>query len=187
MADDKKYYYLKLKENFFDSDAMIVLESMPDGYLYSNILLKLLCRGDYYKRGYRVIDLKTSNASILKFISSAVRVDSEKTFEAIEVLRDLNLIEFTVDKIIVRDLNIDLDRNRCSKKYKEWRRAVFERDDYTCKKCGFRGVKLNAHHIKEWAIYPDHRFLLENGVTLCEKCHRNKKELTKWQKKNITG
>ncbi|NWK12126.1 phage replisome organizer, partial [Clostridium cadaveris] len=36
MADNKKYYYLKLKDNFFDTDAMIVLESMPDGYLYSN-------------------------------------------------------------------------------------------------------------------------------------------------------
>lgn len=44
MADNKKYYYLKLKENFFDSEEMIILESMPDGYLYSNILLKLYLR-----------------------------------------------------------------------------------------------------------------------------------------------
>lgn len=44
MADNKKYYYLKLKDNFFDTDGMIVLESMPDGYLYSNILLKLYLR-----------------------------------------------------------------------------------------------------------------------------------------------
>lgn len=41
MADNKKYYYLKLKDNFFDSEEMIILESMPDGYMYSNILLKL--------------------------------------------------------------------------------------------------------------------------------------------------
>ena len=44
MADNKRYYYLKLKENFFDSDEMILLESMPDGYLYSNILLKMYLR-----------------------------------------------------------------------------------------------------------------------------------------------
>jgi predicted phage replisome organizer len=44
MADDKKYYYLKVKENFFDSEQMIVLESMQDGHLYSNILLKLYLR-----------------------------------------------------------------------------------------------------------------------------------------------
>ena len=39
--DSRKYYYLKLKENFFESDGMILLENMKDGYLYSNILLKL--------------------------------------------------------------------------------------------------------------------------------------------------
>lgn len=44
MADTKRYYYLKLKDDFFESDEMIVLESMPDGYLYSNILLKLYLR-----------------------------------------------------------------------------------------------------------------------------------------------
>lgn len=44
MSDNKKYYYMKLKENFFDSDEMIVLESMPDGYLYTNILMKLYLR-----------------------------------------------------------------------------------------------------------------------------------------------
>lgn len=41
MADNKKYYYFKLKEGFFDSPDMIILESYPDGMLYSNILLKL--------------------------------------------------------------------------------------------------------------------------------------------------
>lgn len=42
--DNKKYYYLKLKEDFFESDSMILLENMRDGYLYSNILLKLYLR-----------------------------------------------------------------------------------------------------------------------------------------------
>ena len=41
MADSKKYYYLKLKENFFDSDDMKLLQAMKDGYMYSDILLKL--------------------------------------------------------------------------------------------------------------------------------------------------
>lgn len=44
MSDNKKYYYLKLKENFFESDTLILLESQKDGYLYSNILLKLYLR-----------------------------------------------------------------------------------------------------------------------------------------------
>ena len=41
MADNRKYYYLKLKENYFDDDSIVLLENMQDGMIYSNILLKL--------------------------------------------------------------------------------------------------------------------------------------------------
>lgn len=41
MAESRKYYYMRLTENFLDSDAVLALESLPDGYLYSNILLKM--------------------------------------------------------------------------------------------------------------------------------------------------
>lgn len=41
MSDNRKYYYLKLKENFYNSETMVVLESMQDGLLYSNLLLKM--------------------------------------------------------------------------------------------------------------------------------------------------
>ena len=44
MADNKKYYYMRLKENFFDTDEMIYLEGLEEGYLFSNILLKLYLR-----------------------------------------------------------------------------------------------------------------------------------------------
>ena len=49
MADNRKYYYLKLKEDFFDTDEMKILESMKDGYLYSNILLKLYLKRKSWK------------------------------------------------------------------------------------------------------------------------------------------
>ena len=42
MSDNRKYYYLKLKENYFDEDAIVLLESMQDGILYSNNYLKAL-------------------------------------------------------------------------------------------------------------------------------------------------
>ena len=44
MADNKKYYYLKLKDNFYDSEQLIILQNMQDGYLYSDILMKLYLR-----------------------------------------------------------------------------------------------------------------------------------------------
>lgn len=62
---------------------------------------------------------------------------------------------------------------RASAKYKEWRKAVFKRDNYTCVWCGDNtGGNLNADHIKQFAYYPELRFELSNGRTLCEPCHK---------------
>jgi hypothetical protein len=55
--------------------------------------------------------------------------------------------------------------------YREWRTAVFERDDFTCQHCGKRGGYLEADHIKPWATHPLLRFDVENGRTLCRPCH----------------
>lgn len=57
--------------------------------------------------------------------------------------------------------------------YKDWRRAVFERDDYTCQFCGGKGARIEADHIKPFAIFPDLRLELSNGRTLCKPCHRS--------------
>jgi len=57
--------------------------------------------------------------------------------------------------------------------YKTWRKLVFERDDYTCQMCKKRGVVLQADHIKSWTFYPDLRYELSNGRTLCVDCHKD--------------
>jgi len=64
------------------------------------------------------------------------------------------------------------NRHNGEAKYKRWRLAVFKRDNYTCQKCSRKGGKLNAHHIKSWSRFPKLRYVLSNGITLCERDHK---------------
>lgn len=62
---------------------------------------------------------------------------------------------------------------RHSLEYKRWRFNVYSRDNFTCQNCGdSRGGNLHAHHIKPYADYPESRFEINNGITLCQKCHK---------------
>lgn len=61
---------------------------------------------------------------------------------------------------------------RVSLEYRLWREAVFKRDYFTCVECKVRGGKLNAHHVKPFAFFPELRFAIDNGVTLCFECHK---------------
>lgn len=57
--------------------------------------------------------------------------------------------------------------------YKRWRYDVFSRDHFTCQRCeDKRGGNLVAHHIKAFAEYPELRFDISNGLTLCKPCHK---------------
>ena len=64
-------------------------------------------------------------------------------------------------------------KERQKPEYVEWRKAVFERDDYTCVMCRTKGGRLQADHIKSWIKYPNLRTNIDNGRTLCIKCHKN--------------
>lgn len=75
---------------------------------------------------------------------------------------------------------------RSSVEYRLWRKAVFERDGYTCVWCLKKGVRLNADHIKPFSLYPELRLAIDNGRTLCEECHKTtetfKGRMRRWQK-----
>lgn len=90
MADNKKYYYLKLKENFFESDSMILLENMKDGYLYSNILLKLYLRS-LKDNGRLMLNSRIPYNS--QMIASVVRHQVGTVEKALEIFENLGFVE----------------------------------------------------------------------------------------------
>ena len=62
---------------------------------------------------------------------------------------------------------------RNSIEYKLWRKAVFERDNFTCIWCGDnRGGNIEADHIKPFSLFPELRLAIDNGRTLCISCHK---------------
>ena len=84
--------------------------------------------------------------------------------------------DFSGDKNPSWNTNLtDEDRQdrRLLPKYKDWRKAVYERDNYTCQKCYKTGGKLNAHHIEGYSYNKELRTVVENGITLCRACHKD--------------
>lgn len=90
MSDNQKYYYLKLVDNFFDRDEMIMLESMPDGYLYSNILLKLYLRSLKNTGKLMFNDRIPYNPTMLANITRHPVAVVEK---AVDIFEQLGLVE----------------------------------------------------------------------------------------------
>lgn len=90
MADNKKYYYMRLKENFFDTNEMKVLEAMQDGYKYSNILLKLYLMSLQSNGKLMLNERIPYNSQMIATITRHSVGDVEK---ALVLFKDLGLIE----------------------------------------------------------------------------------------------
>jgi predicted phage replisome organizer len=90
MADLKKYYYLKLKDNFYDSEELIILQNMQDGYLYSDILMKLYLRSLKNNGKIMFNDLIPYTPNVL---SQVVRHQVGTVEKALNIFKQLGLIE----------------------------------------------------------------------------------------------
>ncbi len=90
MSDNKKYYYLKLKENFYDSEEMIILQNMPDGYLDSDILMKLYLRSLKNNGKLMFKDIIPYTPSAL---AQVVRHQVGTVEKALKVFQSLELVE----------------------------------------------------------------------------------------------
>jgi len=72
-------------------------------------------------------------------------------------------------------------KSRQSLEYAIWRMEIFKKDNFTCRFCKKRGGKLVAHHLQSFSEFPELRFSVDNGITLCRSCH-SKLHNTKFKK-----
>lgn len=128
MADNQKYYYMRLKENFFEEDAMKIIEALPDGYLYSNILMKLYLKSLKCNGKLMFNERIPYSPDILATITRHQVGTIEK---ALKLFKDLDLIEILDNGAIymldVQNLigksNTEADRKRAYRKRIEEEKA----------------------------------------------------------------
>ena len=92
MSDNKKYYYLKLKDNYFDQDNIKVLESLPNGHLYSLIILKLYLKACKYNGHLKMTDSIPYDPEKIGILSNVIGHDRDNVEKALNAAFSLGLI-----------------------------------------------------------------------------------------------
>lgn len=124
----------------------------------------LSCKED---RGY----LPLSSANKLCKTCTRKRIHSSRTNLEKQLIAQKISLTQTGAEIFSDFTTSHSDRERSKFKSQQLSKQCFARDDYTCLRCGVRGVNLHAHHVNGFDKFPDQRFSLDNLVTLCKTCH----------------
>ena len=162
MADVK---YLEIPVDLFDSEPIKLLEKLPGADGNTLLYLELLCHA-YRNNKHGVFSV--GNIILTDAVLSSI-FNYDNIGVRLESLEFLGLIKRNAQSIQVLRFWDDFhDRN--SAQYREWRSSVFLRDGFRCVKCGTK-KDIQAHHIKAWKKNKQLRYVIDNGVTLCRKCH----------------
>ena len=146
MSDNRKYYYLKLKENYFDEDAIVLLESMQDGILYSNILLKLYLKS--LKNGGK-LQLDENIPYTAQMIATITRQQVGTVERALQIFMKLGLVEPLQNGALYMS-NIELLIGQSSTEGERKRRQGWLcRSRKPCQRPG----RTNVHHIKRTFVH----------------------------------
>lgn len=125
----------------------------------------------FYKEYKEAVDSLKNNSKKLQFYECITdyifyNIISDSTDKEVKAM--FSLIKNKLDKVNTSYWNFE---DRRSAKYKNWKQSVLKRDNYICQKCGNKN-NLVVHHIKPFAIDKESRFDVNNGITLCQSCHR---------------
>ena len=172
MSDNKKYYYLRLKDNFFDSDELKILESMKDGYLYSNILLKLYLRSLKNDGKLVVNDRIPYNAEMLASVTGH-QIGTVK--QALSIFKDLGLIDVLENgSIYMLDIQNFIGKGSSEADRKREYRQRIETDR--------TNVQTNLRQISEKSP-PEIEIELEKDIEIEKEIHSSAKSTTTKRKR----
>lgn len=161
--------WIKIKTDMFENEKIKLIEQLPEG----DTVIALWFR--WYLQSSKDKSFQIQNISdypMEEYLAILANKTTPDVTRALKVLVDYELIESFEGYIKINRFWLTNQEWRNTVEAKRWRNRVFARDNYTCQKCGVRGGKLNAHHIKPFAKYEELRFELSNGMTLCYKCHK---------------
>jgi predicted phage replisome organizer len=105
MSENKKYYYLKFKENYFDQDHIKVIESMDNGYIYSLILLKLYLKSLKFEGQLKINEYIPYKADKIDILSKVIGHDPDHVMHALNLAKDLGIVEIMRGgEIFIKDI-----------------------------------------------------------------------------------
>lgn len=105
MSENKKYYYMKFKENYFEQDHVKVIESMDNGYIYSLIILKLYLKSLKWEGQLRISEMIPYHAEKLNVLSSVINHDPDHVLRAIQLAKEMGIIEImSTGEIFMSDI-----------------------------------------------------------------------------------
>ena len=178
MSDNKKYYYFRLTENFFDSESMILLESQKDGYLYSNILLKLYAKRLKGDGRLMFNDFIPYNSEM---ISKVVRHSKKAVEKALGIFQKFGLIEILDNGAIymsniqnyIGKSSTEADRQREYQRRISLEKSTF--DEESCKKSNIISETFSNKSTPEIEIESEKELKIESEPKT-EKETESKKE-----------
>lgn len=167
MADVK---WIKILSNFFELKEIQEIEKSSYGNEVLVILLQLITISNkkFPRNQFQIADKVNLEDEIL---CSVLECELEEWITAKSILESLEILKIVGDKLFIKDF-WKSSRDRSSKEYVTWRMKVFERDKYTCQRCFNIGGELEAHHKVRWVDDVSKRYEIDNGITLCKKCHK---------------
>lgn len=146
---------------------VIKLTEKTDRYYGKYYLCKCDCGNEKVIRGTQLTTGKTKSCGCLNLELSSQRMKGENNWNHKNKGKNhpnYNSELTDKERFDKRDIVDNLN----------WRKSIYERDNYTCRKCKLKGseVKINAHHISNYSSDKNNRFNIDNGITLCVECHK---------------